>query len=85
MSSISLVLHWKAVTTPYPFAGGPTKLRLEVTQPDGRVRLLAPAFETKAGLDRYVARFLPHLAGKESPERSDEKQELEARTESGTS
>jgi hypothetical protein len=61
------VSHWRAVTTLNPFAGGPTKLRLEVTQPDGRVRLLAPAFESRALLDKYVARFLPDLLGKESP------------------
>jgi hypothetical protein len=62
MLSIS---HWKAVTTLNRFAGGPTKLRLEITQPNGQVRLLAPAFDTRVGLDRYVARFLPEFAGKE--------------------
>ena len=59
------VSGWAVVELPHAFAGSPTKLRLQVTYSTGIVRILAPAFNNRAGLDRYVARFLPDLVGKE--------------------
>jgi hypothetical protein len=58
------VTSWEVIDHP-PFGNPLNKLRLNVTYPDGKVRMLAPSFKDRAGLDKYVARFHLNFAGKE--------------------
>lgn len=62
----AIILHWKLVERVDVYAEGtPVKLRIEVTYGDGKVRVLPPKFDDRDHMNRYLNRFLPHLAGKE--------------------
>jgi hypothetical protein len=59
------VTSWEVIDKPAPFGDPLNKLRLQVTYADGKVKILAPSFKDRSGLDIYVARFHLNFAGKE--------------------
>ena len=59
------VTSWEVIEQPHPYGDPTNRLRLSVTYPNGKVRILAPAFRDRAELDKYVARFHFDFVGKE--------------------
>lgn len=59
------IASWAVLDKPQPFGQPSKRLRVEVTYPDGTVRMLPAAFRDRPELDKYVARWHPDFSGKE--------------------
>jgi hypothetical protein len=59
------VKSWEVVQIVPPFGPKFPRLRLQVTCLNGNLRILAPSFTDRNGLDKYIARFHKDFAGKE--------------------
>jgi hypothetical protein len=62
---IKPIRSWEVIERPHPLGYAQNILRIAVTYPHGRVRILPASFKGRTELDRYVARFHVDFAGKE--------------------
>jgi hypothetical protein len=58
------IVFWEVVKNTHHATGFP-QLRIKVTYPGGRTRMVAGAFDDRFAMERYIGRWLPALAGKE--------------------
>jgi hypothetical protein len=59
------IRSWEVIERSDPLGYAQNILRIAVTYPDGRVRIVPGSFKGRIELDRYVTRFHVDFAGKE--------------------
>jgi len=62
--STRAINSWRVIKTPH-FATGVAQFRIQVTYPNGIVRMMAGIFADRIRMDNYILRWLPTFTGKE--------------------